>query len=110
LPDDVALRLDDAMNKVNGTIDFKVANNRPTFLFENGKLFIRSYGLNTPIAIKEGNYRVGTLDVALPGEQEAIKTSNLMNFLIMSNNGQRDNEAPFAFSGKDITVGNEGIF
>jgi hypothetical protein len=110
LPDDVALSLDDAMNKVNGTINFKVANNRPWFLFEGGKLFIRSYGLNTPISITEGNYKVSTLDIMLPGAQEAIKTANLINFLIMSNNGQRDNDAPFAFSGKDITIWNEGIF
>lgn len=101
--------LQDALNKVHGTIQFKNMNDRPRFEYKNNILYLRSYGLDTPIYEKDGNYFLWKMDIAFPSPEKAIKTASLINFLILTNNGAWNVDAPFTVTGSSLKVGDKDL-
>ncbi len=100
--------LQNALNKVNSTIDNTNATNRPQFRYESGNLYLRSYGFDTPVSLlADGNYKIGTLAIPFASADEALKTANLVNFLVVTNRSGWETDAPFYVDNAgDITVGN----
>ncbi len=92
-----------ALNKMSA-IDFSKNNGaRPGFSYENGILSLDSYGVKTPIWLDADNeYRVVWLDIPFPSAEEAVKTANLLNFIVVTYNWSATVEDPFNFIFWDI--------
>lgn len=95
-----------ALNSIHNTVEYKNASDRPTFEYKNGTLYLKSYGLDTPIFRTANWYEVGGLGVQFTSPEHAIKTASLINFLILTNNGAWETDQPFDIVNGDLKIGN----
>lgn len=100
--------LQNALNRVNSTVDNASGPNRPKFKNDaEWHLFLSSYAFDMPISqLENGNYKVGTLALPFADPEQALRVANTLNFLIVAWKSGWNTDTPYyADQDGDITVG-----
>lgn len=86
---------------------FKNSAERPEFvMMDKWVLTLKSYGMQTPISMKDGKFYVGAwLNIPFDDAKHALWTANLTNRLIKLYTWKFDTDKPFRVLGWDIRVG-----